>query len=198
MLEDGIFRAAGEHTERITVACTAGRTGRPVRIDLTEICGDFTMNSADFSADRKYRYVLRREIGSSARRVVFVMLNPSSADEDRNDPTVRRCVGFARRWGFGALEVVNLFALVSTDPNGLSNVDDPVGPRNDAAIRSALQSAATVVLAWGDKGLRHRDRADAVIAMAREAGTPCCFGMTKEGAPRHPLRLSYKAALTPF
>ena len=156
------------------------------------------MNPADFSADRKYRYVLRRKIGSSGRRVVFIMLNPSIADEVRTDPTVRRCVGFARRWGFGALEVVNLFALVSTDPNGLHAADDPVGPGNDAAIRSALSSADRVVLAWGNNGLWRRDRADAVIEMARNAGTPCCFGMTKEGAPRHPLRLSYKAALTPF
>ncbi len=104
------------------------------------------MNPADFSPDRKYRYVLRRKIGSSARRVVFIMLNPSIADEVRTDPTVRRCVGFARRWGFGALEVVNLFALVSTDPNGLQDADDPVG--RETTPRSARRCRQRTGLFW--------------------------------------------------
>lgn len=153
---------------------------------------------AEFSADRRYRYLLRRRVAESQKRVLFVMLNPSKADEERNDPTIRRCIGFARSWGFGILEVVNLFALMSTYPKALLKADDPVGPDNDAAIRAALESTDTVVLAWGNHGLDHENRAAEVTAMARKATRPSCLGLTMKGAPRHPLRLPKTTTLTPF
>ena len=84
--------------------------------------------SAIFSGDRRYRYLLIRRVGTSQSRVLFIMLNPSAADEVRDDPTIRRCIGFARDWGFGLLEVVNLFALMSTNPKTLLDAEDPVGP----------------------------------------------------------------------
>lgn len=156
------------------------------------------LDTAVFSEDRRYRYLLRRRVGDWEKRVLFIMLNPSRADEERNDPTIRRCIGFAQRWGFGLLDVVNLFALMSTDPAALLKAKDPVGPDNDAAIRAALEGADTVVLAWGNHALDHKERAVAVTEMAREAARPCCFGLTLRGAPRHPLRLSKDTLLTPF
>ena len=155
-------------------------------------------DTAVFSGDRRYRYLLRRRIGDSEKRVLFIMLNPSKADETRNDATIRRCIGFSQDWGFGILEVVNLFALMSTDPKALLKADDPVGPDNDAAIRAALESADTVVLAWGNHGLDHEKRAAEVTAMACRVARPCCLGLTVKGAPRHPLRLPRTATLEPF
>ncbi len=155
-------------------------------------------DTAIFSEDRRYRYLLRRRVGESEKRVLFIMLNPSKADEERNDATIRRCIGFARDWGYGCLEVVNLFALMSTDPKALLETDDPVDPDNDAAIRAALESADTVVLAWGNHGLDHEKRAAEVTAMACRVARPCCLGLTVKGAPRHPLRLPRTTALEPF
>ena len=155
-------------------------------------------DTAVFSEDRRYRYLLRRRVGDSEKRVLFIMLNPSKADEERNDPTIRRCIGFARSWGFGILEVVNLFALMSTYPKALLKADDPVGPDNDATICAALESADTVVLAWGNHGLDHEKRVAEVTTMAWKADRPCCLGMTVKGAPRHPLRLPKTSTLEPF
>ncbi len=126
------------------------------------------------------------------------MLNPSKADEERNDPTISRCIGFAREWGFGILEVVNLFALMSTDPTALLKAKDPIGPDNDAVIRAALEVADTVVLAWGNHALDHKQRAVAVTEMARDAAQPYCLGLTLRGAPRHPLRLPRTTTPVPF
>ena len=155
-------------------------------------------NSAVFSDDRRYRYLLRRGVGESSGRVLFIMLNPSRADETRNDATIRRCIGFARDWGFGLLDVVNLFALMSTDPAALLKAEDPVGPDNDAAIRAALRVADAVVLAWGNHALDHGERAAAVTEMAWWTTPPYCLGLTKRGAPRHPLRLPKTATLESF
>ncbi len=154
--------------------------------------------SAFFSKDRRYRYLLRRRIGDSEKRVLFVMLNPSKADETRNDATIRRCTGFVRDWGYGLLDVVNLFALMSTYPKALLKAKDPIGSDNDAAIRAALEVADIVVLAWGNHGLDHEGRAAAVIEMARKAARPYCLGLTKRGTPRHPLRLARTTTLEPF
>ncbi|MCY4654811.1 MAG: DUF1643 domain-containing protein [Dehalococcoidia bacterium] len=158
----------------------------------------FRTKSAYFSEDRRYRYLLRRRVGDSSRRVLFVMLNPSAADEVRDDPTIRRCIGFARKWGYGLLDVVNLFALMSTDPKGLLEVDDPVGPYNDAMIHHALEAADSVVLAWGNHGLDHPGRVKEVTAMVRRSAQPLCLGLTLKGAPRHPLRLARTTALCRF
>ena len=155
-------------------------------------------DTAVFSEDRRYRYLLRRRVGESSRRVLFIMLNPSRADETRNDATIRRCIGFARDWRFGVLEVVNLFALMSTDPKALLQADDPIGPDNDAAILAALKLADTVVLAWGNHALDHERRAAEVTAMARQAARPYCLGLTRRAAPRHPLRLPKTTTLEPF
>lgn len=119
-------------------------------------------------------------------KVTFVMLNPSTADAVADDPTIRRCIGFAQAWGFGALEVVNLYAYRATRPAELFAADDPVGPRNNRFVRAAARSAALVVAAWGVYGRRH-GRDAAVLATLRRIGPVHCLGMTLGGQPRHPL-----------
>ena len=145
--------------------------------------------AAVFSPDRQYRYVLRRTIGLGDGRCLFIMLNPSTADETQNDPTIRRCMGFARDWGYGTLEVCNLFALRSTDPKALYQADDPVGPLNDATIMYTAQRANRIVLAWGVHG-GFQDRGDQVrVALDRNGFEAVCLGMTLSGEPKHPLFL---------
>ena len=114
------------------------------------------------------------------------MLNPSTADAEKFDPTVRRCFGFARDWGFGGLEVVNLFALRSTYPDLLGKAGDPVGPGNDAAILTAVEGSDLVVAAWGIHGRLHgRDRA--VLKLIEGIADLYCLGTTKAKDPLHPL-----------
>lgn len=157
--------------------------GRPVRGD------------AVFDADGTYRYRLRRT-WAPGRRVVFVMLNPNNADAVRDDPTIRRCVGFARRWGFGSLDVVNLFGYRAVDPRVLGRVADPVGPDNDRHLARAVRRADLVVCAWGASRVA-RKRAAEVARILRVADVRC-LGLTKAGAPCHPLYLRGDAALRPF
>ena len=158
--------------------------------------------AALFSPDRAYRYLLTRRIGGGSRgRLLFVMLNPSKADETRDDATIRRCIGFAKRWGYGEMDVVNLFGLMATDARELLRHKDPVGAGNDAAIRAALARADVVALAWGNHAAhpKHRARAEVVLGMARDVCKPYRIGgLTKMGQPRHPLRLPYDATLVPY
>lgn len=147
-------------------------------------------STAVFSPCRVYRYTLRRVWDEALPSVVFVGLNPSTADETLDDPTVRRCIGFARDWGFGTCVVTNIFAFRSTDPRGLLEIDDPVGPRNNHWIRRECAAAALVVAAWGVHGTLHERGAAVLRIMPPPHSPPHCLGMTKEGFPRHPLYLS--------
>ena len=131
-----------------------------------------------------YRYRLWRVWEPDAPRIVFVLLNPSTADATRDDPTLRRCLGFARRWGFGSLEVVNLFALRSPSPAALRAAADPVGPENDRWLTEAVERADAVAAGWGNHGPL-LGRAEAVRARLPD-GT-LCLGVTASGQPRHPL-----------
>lgn len=160
----------------------------------------YVMRDAEVSACGAYRYWLRRvwEVGPPLG--AFVMLNPSTADATADDPTVRRCVGFARGWGCGGLVVVNLFALRATDPRALRGAADPVGPDVDPRLLSAPLNCRCrpVVAGWGVHGtLGGRDAAVARLLAA--AGVPLwCLGRTKGGHPKHPLYLPAAAALEPF
>ena len=145
--------------------------------------------TATFSQCRTYRYALTRRWKPNAPMAVFVMLNPSTAGASAADPTIRRCLGFARRWGAGGLLVLNAFALRSTDPKELYGHPDPVGPDNDAVITDTLtaQPGGRVVVAWGAHG-QLNGRADRVTELIRASGaTPACLGTTRDGHPRHPL-----------
>ncbi len=157
---------------------------------------------ASFSDCGTYRYSLHRrwapepatlEPGGQAGlppggRVCFCLLNPSTADAKVLDPTLTRCVRFARRWGGGHMEVVNAFALRSTNPKGLGRAADPNGAGNDRAIVRAAKRADLVVIGWGTHACLN-DRHAAVLGLLRGVCTPHCFGVTKAGFPRHPLYL---------
>lgn len=139
-----------------------------------------------------YRYKLWRKMStySDERTLLFVMLNPSVAGETHNDPTIRRCISFTLREGFGRLAVVNLFAYRATNPKRLAWADDPVGPKNHEYIGAAAAEAARVVCAWGAIPKRYYDRRDAVVRLLRYHHERLwCLGTTKAGEPRHPLML---------
>lgn len=120
--------------------------------------------------------------------MVFIGLNPSTADETRDDPTIRRCLGFARRWGHGGLEMLNLYGWRSTDPAPLwRDVADPVGPGNDEALSTVARDAARVVCVWGAFP-RADARASQVLATLAAIGVaPMVLGWSAQGRPRHPL-----------
>jgi len=149
----------------------------------------YGVGTATYSPDMLYRFRLSRVWDNTLPRCVFLMLNPSTATEEFLDPTVTRCMKAAQRWGFGACEVVNLFAYRATDPTQLRTVEDPVGLGNDGAIRSAAVSADLFVVAWGVHGA-FRARETAVVQQLMKDGVELfSLGVTKSGAPRHPLYL---------
>ncbi len=153
--------------------------------------------AAQFDATGSYRYSLTRE-WAAGHRVAFVLLNPSTADHTQDDPTLRRCIGFAQAWGYGALEVVNLFAYRATRPAALRAAAEPVGPENDRFLRAAQRRAQAVVLAWGIHGV-WRGRDQAVLRLFRAGRMPVqCLGLTRDGHPRHVLYLPRGLTARPF
>jgi hypothetical protein len=154
--------------------------------------------SAILSDCGRYRYELRRTWGDGGP-VNFIMLNPSTADDTADDPTIRKCVGFARRWGFGGIIVTNLFAWRSTDPKGVGTKPEHGGPENLWHVVAAAREARRVVCAWG---AQPKVGACVLFTMTvlREAGiTPYRIGPpTKDGHPSHPLMLAYSRPLEPF
>lgn len=142
-----------------------------------------------------YRYELTRRWNCTQGRVGWVMLNPSTADSEVDDPTIRRCVAFARAWGYGGIVVRNLFALRATDPRELRSHPEPVGQFNDQYLKRCSDDALTVA-AWGAYGGLN-DRAAAAVAVLRFYGTNLHhLGLTKGGHPRHPLYLPASATPT--
>ncbi len=150
---------------------------------------------AVLSSCGQYRYGLTRTFFTGTGTVLFIMLNPSTADAEMDDPTIRRCIGFARRWGFQELKVGNLFALRATDPRELKRVSDPIGPENDRYLMHMSGSADAVIAAWGAHGI-YRNRSQHVLGLLE--GTVECLGLTKQGYPRHPLYLRADAAREPI
>lgn len=145
---------------------------------------------ARFSDCRRYRFTLSRTWDAGLPSALFVMMNPSTADEQVNDPTVARCMGFARDWGYGRLYVGNVCAYRATDKTVLLDVDDPVGPGNIAAIIGMASEADVTVIAHGQlpKGLQMH--AEAVCTALRAAGTKLSvLRLSKHGVPVHPLYL---------
>lgn len=150
----------------------------------------FEPGGATFSSCGRYRYTLTRRWATGKLYACFVMLNPSTADASENDPTVRRCIDYATRWGYGGLVVVNIFAWRSTDPDALEGVDDPVGPENDAAILDAAKGADMVIAAWGVASKLAPARSRVVLDLFDARGVvPLALAYTKAGHPRHPLYL---------
>ena len=157
-------------------------------------------DSAIISPCGHYRYRLTRELGGE-RTVAFVMLNPSAADASVDDPTIRRCKGFAQAWGFGRLIVANLYAWRATDPIELRRQAmsgwNVIGHDNDSWIMQAVREAEVVVVAWGPRADPRRSQS--VLDLIRNGGkTPMCLGLSKDGFPRHPLMIPKAATLQPF
>ncbi|NCA72531.1 MAG: DUF1643 domain-containing protein [Sphingobacteriia bacterium] len=150
--------------------------------------------SAVFSPCGRYRYVLWRHWGGPGGEAMIVGLNPSTADADRDDPTIRRCIAFARDWGYAGLCMTNLFAYRATKPADLLAADDPVGSDNDAWLREMAAHAAIVVAAWGVHGT-WRGREQAVRKMLPQLA---CLGLTRQGQPRHPLYLRHECQPVPW
>jgi hypothetical protein len=150
----------------------------------------FDEAGAAFSEDRRHRYELWRIWDRKVRKMVVIGLNPSTADETKNDPTIRRCINFAQRERCGGLVMLNLFGFRATDPKVMKLEEDPIGPGNDAAIkRWVMDPNAVVVAAWGTHGA-HRDRDLAVCSYIHALDVEIlCFGTTAGGFPLHPLYL---------
>lgn len=153
---------------------------------------------AVYSPCERYRYLLTRVWDPAGRKALFVMLNPSTATEAQNDPTVERCERRARALGFGAFRVTNIFAWRDTDPRAMRAAADPVGPANDAAIRDSSAWADTIIAAWGTHGA-HLGRGAAVEQLLRATGRPVHhLGLTQDGHPRHPLYVAYAQQPAPW
>lgn len=142
-------------------------------------------SAATFSRCRTWRYSLSRHWDPELKAVAFVGLNPSTADETADDPTIRRCTRFARDWGYGGLVMLNLFAYRATDPRDMKAAADPVGPENDTYLQRCAERAGIVVAAWGAHG-DYQGRAQDVVDRGL-LGSFTVLGLTKDGHPRHPL-----------
>lgn len=144
--------------------------------------------SAIISTCGQYRYKLTRpahDMHPTAGPALFIMLNPSTADAALDDPTIRRCIGFAKTWDCAGLVVANLYALRATNPAALWTHADPVGEDNDMMLAQLIRDHETVVCAWGANA--RPERVDVVRKMFHRLSRPMCLGTTKAGAPRHPL-----------
>lgn len=155
--------------------------------------------TTQFSICRQYRYTLWREwdcdlltgtaddLPHSSQFLQVIALNPSTADETKDDPTIRRCIDFAKRWGFGALCMTNLFAWRDTLPANMKKAEDPIGPDNDQWLTDCAKGAGLILAAWGKHG-SYLHRADLVVRLlARNGATVHCLRTNGDGSPQHPL-----------
>ncbi len=170
-------------------------------------------SEASFSSCGLYRWNLKRRIGSSKNNLIFIGLNPSKASSQLDDPTIRRISSFAKRWNYGSLIVLNLFARISSSPLLLERSSDPIGNTNNEELAKWIYQwsdnpLSALWLGWGNKGvLRNRNRE--VISMLRTseivrrskfplASGPLTLGLTLKGHPRHPLYISNRESLRPL
>lgn len=163
------------------------------------------MGTAILSDDARYRYALWRPLTQSQRSrrswrtCLFVMLNPSTADAEEDDPTIRRCMGYAKAWGYYHLAVGNLYAHRATDPKELLTADDPVGPQCDRWLRALAGSADKIIAAWGANKAAEA-RAEHVFTILSESHPRLIYalGLTSAGQPRHPLYMPKDSELVPL
>lgn len=138
-----------------------------------------------FSPCREYRYTLYREWDEGNRIVAFIGLNPSTADEIKNDPTVTRCINYAKKWGYSGMYMMNIFAYRATDPRVMKAHSEPIGSENDHYLSLVAKEAKIVIAAWGTHG-KHLKRGQAVKNLIPGLH---CLRVTKDGHPSHPLYL---------
>jgi len=145
----------------------------------------------------EYRYHLSRSGWLTGEGIcLFIMLNPSTATQNKDDPTIRRCKGFAKLWGFAKLEVVNLFAARATEPKELKEMEDPIGQGNDETILYTAKNARQIIVAWGAHG-PYQERDKEVIRLLKDYDL-YSLGTTKKGNPRHPLYIRIDQKPVPF
>lgn len=156
---------------------------------------DIKNGECTFSPCRKYRYTLWRHWEGGDGYAMFIGLNPSTADEVQDDPTVRRCINFAKDWGYSALCMTNIFAFRATDPGDMKAVEDPVGTDNDLSLLYIADHASVVVAAWGVHGV-HSNRENEVKRLL--GNKLMCLKLTKDGHPAHPLYLPKTLTPIPF
>ena len=156
-------------------------------------------SGAIFSDDQQYRYRLWRQIGPVlSATCAYVLLNPSTADHEKNDPTVERCCRRAMKAGFGRVEILNIFAYRSTDPSVLYTLDDPVGTENDAAIIEVVRDAELVICGWGTHG-KLLGRGQQVLALLKNEGIrPFALAVNRDRSPCHPLYQKYSVIPVEF
>ena len=160
--------------------------------------GSEPSRDALLSACGTYRYRLWRRWGRGPL-ATFVMLNPSTADAMKDDPTIRRCIGFAKREGCGKLLVVNLFAYRATDPADLKRAEEPVGPLNgDVLDEVAMQCQGPLIVAWGNHGDHQGQAGEFLTRLSPHFRKPLCLGTTRSGHPKHPLRLGADTLLRQY
>jgi hypothetical protein len=141
------------------------------------------IKSAILSTDKIYRYSLSRIWSKSKSYVLFIGLNPSTADENKDDQTIRRCIDYAQRWGYGGLKMANLFAYRATLPSDLKKAKEPIGVDNNGYIKELSKGAAITIVAWSNDG-SYLDRDKDVLKLIEE---PMCLNINKSGQPSHPL-----------
>lgn len=148
-------------------------------------------NGAAFSPCRTWRYALWRFWDDRKPRVAFIGLNPSTADESKDDPTIRRCITFSKKWGFGGMYMLNLYAFRATKPIDMVQSADPVGPENQELLGAYAAGSELVIAAWGSIEVRYRPRLEwqtrIKATLASIAKPVYCLGRTQDGSPRHPL-----------
>jgi hypothetical protein len=171
-----------------------GNLNRSDKVIAKSFFDTITGSGAIFTRNRKYRYALWRVWNPDRGRVLFVMLNPSIADEVVDDPTQGRCRRFARDWGFGGYMAANIFAYISTDPKEMREARDPVCAQNDAYLKAMHGSSALTVAAWGNGGAV-QSRGVEVLKMLHKTKPVMCLSLCKNSSPKHPLYL--KANLRP-
>jgi len=145
--------------------------------------------AAGLSEDRLYRYWLQRTLSTGTGTVLFIGLNPSTADAQADDPTIRKAVGFAARWGFQDVWMGNLHAFRATDPKVLPRARDAVGPMNREWLECLANAATLVIAAWGATPLADYPKTLATWVIAQP--TTRCLGQNQDGSPRHILYLPY-------
>lgn len=139
---------------------------------------------------KKYRYILSRVWDSSLPSVTFLMLNPSTADETNDDPTIRRCIAYAKRWGFGHLDVVNLFAYRATNPKDLLICEDPIGDMNKYSLFTAAKTGIYTVCAWGNSPIISKlMKKFPNYKPLQDLENLKYLELSKDGTPKHPLYL---------
>jgi len=156
--------------------------------DCLEVMKDWPDNKgAQFSKCRRYRYALWRTWDENNGHVMFIGLNPSTADEKEDDPTIRRCIGYAKSWGFGGIYMLNIFAFRATKPRNLRDASDPIGSENDDYLKMYCDNSGLNIACWGTHGA-FMNRGQSVIELLGKNNLSC-LGITKSGQPKHPLYL---------